>query len=66
MEDDRMSKNQEDWGDDIKPYDEYEDIRHRRRGRDEWDETEDDMELSDPNLDPGFSSWNDYYRYMYG
>ena len=33
---------------------------------DEWDEEYNDE--YDPNygLDPGFSSWADYYRYMYG
>ena len=29
-------------------------------------ESEDEEELQDPNLDPGFSSWNDFYSYMYG
>lgn len=23
-------------------------------------------EETDPGLDPAFSSWSDYYRYMYG
>ena len=62
-----MSK-KEDWGNEIQPYDENEDIRPSRRGRDEWDEFDDDedYELSDPYLDPGFSSWDDFNRYMYG
>lgn len=37
-----------------------------RRTKDEWDEWEEEEEQRDPNLDPGFSSWSDYYRYMYG
>ena len=32
----------------------------------EWDEWDFEEEEQDPNLDPGFSSWRDYYRYMYG
>lgn len=47
-------------------YDELEDIRPRRRGCDDWDESDDEEEDRDPTLDPGFSSWQDYYRYMYG
>jgi len=67
VEDDGMSK-KEDWGNEIQPYDEYEDIRPRRRDDDEWDESDDDedYDLRDPNLDPGFSSWDDFNRYMYG
>ncbi|MBQ8066522.1 MAG: hypothetical protein IJ200_12820 [Prevotella sp.] len=62
-----MSK-KEDWGNEIQPYDEYEDIRPHRRDDDEWDESDDDedYDLRDPNLDPGFSSWDDFNRYMYG
>jgi hypothetical protein len=36
------------------------------RTTDEWDEWDEEEEQEDPNLDPGFSSWSDYYRYMYG
>ena len=32
----------------------------------EWDEVEYVEEEQDPNLDPGFSSWDDDYRYLYG
>lgn len=64
-----MSK-REDWGDDIQPYDEFEDVRPRYRGDDDWDETDDDdihqYTRRDPNLDPGFSSWDDYNRWKYG
>lgn len=47
-------------------YDELECIRPRHRGRDDWDESDDEEEDRDTDLDPGFSSWQDYYRYMYG
>ena len=48
----------------IEPYDEYEDIIRRDIG--EWDEWDDEEPEDDPNLDPGFSSWDDFNRYMYG
>ena len=62
-----MSKREE-WGDEIQPYDELEDVRPRYRGDDDWDETDDDYRYTrrDPNLDPGFSSWDDYNRWKYG
>lgn len=59
-----MSK--DDWQDDIRPFDEHEGTRRSSRERDEWDELDDEEEERDPNLDPGFSSWSDYYNYMYG
>ncbi len=34
--------------------------------RDEWDELEEEAPDEDTYLDPGFSSWQDYYCYMYG
>lgn len=48
----------------IEPYEEYEDIVRRDIG--EWDEWDDEEPEDDPNLDPGFSSWDDFNRYMYG
>lgn len=36
--------------------------------RREWDECDEDFEDDDdrePDLDPGFSSWDDYYNYKY-
>ena len=57
-------KRKEDWGDDVKPYDEHEDIQGENRGNDDWDDCEDDDR--EPGLDPGFSSWDDYYRYKFG
>ena len=56
-----MSK--EEWGRDIKPYDEHSDRRSRR---DDDRDVCNEEESRDPNLDPGFSSWDDFYRYMYG
>lgn len=44
---------------DIEPYNEIDDVRGSRR-------EEDGLEQCDPLLDPGFSSWSDYYRYMFG
>ena len=62
MEHDIMKK--EDWGNDIMPFDENEDSR-RRYERDELGEPYQEEER-DPDLDPGFSSWSDFNRYMYG
>ena len=55
----------EDWGSEIKPFNENEDSRKKRRERDELEELYAEEER-DPNLDPGFSSWSDFYNYMYG
>lgn len=44
------------WQDEFRPSDERDDP-------DEWDDEEEER---DPNLDPGFSSWSDFYNYMYG
>ena len=37
---------------------------------DEWDEWEDELSFEEEHrydgLDPGFSSWQDYYNYMFG
>lgn len=32
----------------------------------EWEDHDDEKDDRDPNLDPGFGSWNDYNRYKYG
>ena len=32
----------------------------------ELQEREEEGYQSEPGLDPAFSSWSDYYRYMYG
>lgn len=31
----------------------------------EWDEWDYEDDTEDSDLDPGFASWDDYYRYMY-
>jgi len=45
------------------------DVKHSRlpdEEWDEWDETDEEDEEGDMYLDPAFSSWDDFYRYMYG
>lgn len=51
----------------IEPYDEMEDVRKRNRGRDDWDECDEDFDDygSDPYLDDAFSSWEEVNGMFY-
>jgi hypothetical protein len=38
----------------------------REQQQDGWDDIEEEEERTSDGLDPAFSSWEDYYNFMYG
>ena len=53
----------------VKPYDELDEVGKDRcpcYDEDLCEDNQDEDELDDLYLDPGFASWNDYYQYKFG